>query len=116
MPARVSIARCKEKDDLAMTSTTTCRPGWARLGFPTLLATFLVPACAELPSEMQGLDLAETQANDASADEARVPRVPSPFAIEEAMGAECDKKWIGEPPLQDSACYGMLPEHVASFI
>ena len=40
----------------------------------------------------------------------------SRFAAEEALGADCSRRWISEPPMQDSACYGMLPAHVAAFL
>lgn len=38
------------------------------------------------------------------------------FAAERALGAECDRRWVSEPPFQDSGCYGLLPAHVAEFL
>lgn len=38
------------------------------------------------------------------------------FAVEEAMGADCGNSWITDPPLQEPACYGKLPEHLVSFL
>lgn len=38
------------------------------------------------------------------------------FAREIAMGADCGDQWLTDPPLQDSACYGRLPPHIANFL
>lgn len=38
------------------------------------------------------------------------------FTRETAMGANCGEQWITEPPLQDAACYGHLPQHIATFL
>src|SRR5690606_30110631 len=40
----------------------------------------------------------------------------SRFAAEAALGGDCSRWWISEPPMQDSACYGMLTAHVAAFL
>lgn len=38
------------------------------------------------------------------------------FAAERAIGAECDSAAVTDAPLEDTACYGSLPEHVASLL
>lgn len=89
-----------------------------RAGFAALLSVSMGTACRELPREAQ-MDPPRPQTVHAAPDAAKDPAPQKPesyFALEEAMGAECDDKWISEPPFQDSACYGMLPEHVAAFI
>ncbi|MGY1519034.1 hypothetical protein [Luteimonas sp. A482] len=102
-----------------MTSALTLIPRSGRIVLAAALAlAALTGACGELPSAPPA-----NQAPPSSGDTPpQAARDPAPadasayFAIEEALGAECDDKWISEPPLQDAACYGMLPEHVASFI
>lgn len=44
------------------------------------------------------------------------PDATDGFAAERALGAECDRRWVSEPPFQDSGCYGLLPAHVAEFL
>ena len=91
---------------------------FGRPGVAGLLSVSMVTACGELPHEVQ-MDLPQSQTHQASLDGASDPAARSSesyFALEEAMGAQCDARWVTEPPLQDSACYGILPEHVARFI
>lgn len=93
------------------------RFGWAGLA-AALVFFALTAACGELPSTSP-VDTATHESGDAPPQVAHDPApadASAYFAIEEALGAECDGKWISDPPLQDAACYGMLPEHVASFI
>ncbi|MGY1408167.1 hypothetical protein ACW5EG_01090 [Luteimonas sp. A611] len=102
-----------------MTSALTLISRSGRIVLAAALAlAALTAACGELPSAPPA-----NQAPPSSGDtppQAALDPAPTDasayFAIEEALGAECDEKWISEPPLQDAACYGMLPEHVASFI
>lgn len=87
-----------------------------RAGFAAFFSVSMATACGEVPREIQ-VDPPRLQVESPDALENPAAQMSQRhFALEEAMGAQCDARWIGEPPLQDSACYGVLPEHVAAFI
>lgn len=102
-----------------MTSALTLCPRSCRTGLAAALALVaLMVGCGKQQSTIPAAQAVPLPGNG-SPRPARGPVLADAsnyFAIERALGAECDDRWISDPPLQDAACYGMLPEHVASFI
>lgn len=83
-----------------------------------LAATFLMAACWAAPQAVP----VEHASQPAQALQAGIPvqAVPagegSPFAVEEALGAQCRANFGGDPPLQGAACYGTLPRHMQELL
>ncbi|MGJ4802893.1 hypothetical protein [Luteimonas sp. SDU82] len=100
-----------------MTSAAFARSrGWAGLTVLFLLST--ASACGKQPHE-QRVESSPSQSKQVLPASGSGPAAHGPdneFALEEAMGAECDSRWISDPPLHEKACYGMLPEHLQSLL
>jgi len=96
-----------------------CAPRWmgALAGLAVLVASAaLATSCGGTPNEYERH--ADLPAQEALAEAAGAvsPQAASPFAVEEALGAECRPNYGGDPPLQGAACYGRLPGHVQSLL
>jgi hypothetical protein len=81
-----------------------------------LLLIMLIPACASHPGDDQSEVLLSHSAPITGESRAVAVLSPSVFIEEIAMGAECGPSAITEAPLQDMACSGNLPEHLARFV
>ena len=84
----------------------------------SVVLSALVLLAASCGASEQRIDAAapSRQASPADGEPSSASDKTGRFAAEEALGADCSRRWISDPPMQDSACYGMLPAHVAAFL
>lgn len=93
------------------------RPGpRGRMRSAALSALVLLAASCGASEQRTDAAAPSRQASPADGESSSASDKTSRFAAEEALGADCSRRWISEPPMQDSACYGMLPAHVAAFL
>lgn len=91
-----------------------------RKSIVTLAAALLMAACqpatpVETPDDTVVVDSTPTRASDTTSPASEADETGW-FKVEEAMGADCGDGEITDQPLGDTACYGQLPKHLASFL
>lgn len=82
----------------------------------SLVFALSLAACASVPSEPQSSGRSPQPGQVANSYVVAGNLQASVYTEELAMGADCSGSAITDAPLEDMACNGKLPEHLASFI